>query len=125
MPNGEYTGADGRQHVFDRRVEPGESGCLLWTGGLDRYGYGKISVGGNYKKAHRVAWERVNGPIPPDLTIDHLCRVRRCVNPAHMELVTMTENTMRGQSFSAVRARQTHCKNGHPLEGTRRVYGLL
>ncbi len=67
-------------------------------------------------RAHRFAYELLVGPIPDGLVIDHLCRVRHCVNPAHMEPVTRWENTLRGGSFSAVAARQTHCVNGHPFD---------
>lgn len=78
--------------------------CILHGGRLDRDGYGRV---GRDALAHRVAWEAKNGPIPRGLTIDHLCYVRQCVNPDHMEIVTSRENTQRGK------ARQTHCIHGH------------
>lgn len=58
-------------------------------------------------------YEEAFGPIPKPLVIDHLCRVRRCVNPAHMEVVLITTNVMRGEGAPARHARKTHCKNGH------------
>jgi len=67
--------------------------------------------------AHRVAWELIRGPIPSDMTIDHLCRNRGCVNPVHLEVVTATENIMRGFSPSAVNARKTKCIHGHSFSG--------
>jgi len=60
-------------------------------------------------------YEALIGPIPEGLVIDHLCRVRNCVNPAHMEPVTNTENVLRGTGPTAVNAQKTHCKHGHPL----------
>ena len=57
------------------------------------------------------------GPVPDGIEIDHLCRVRHCANPEHLEAVTPTENTMRGEGVGAKNARLTHCKHGHPLSG--------
>jgi hypothetical protein len=93
------------------------SGCLLWIGNTNPDGYGKVSVGGKMLKAHRVAWERANGPIPTDLVIDHLCRVRSCINPAHLRVVTFAENVRCGESPGARNHRATHCRQGHELDG--------
>lgn len=90
--------------------DPKRPGCILWTGGVDPGGYGR-RVGGAY--AHRYACEQAKGPIPSGLVLDHLCRVRHCVNPDHLEPVTNCENILRGVSPVAVNARRTHCKNGH------------
>lgn len=91
-------------------------GCWLWTSTLDN-GYGSINlkIDGRQRNrmAHRLAYEEIIGPIPEGLELDHLCRVPRCVNPAHLEPVTHVENTMRGFSPLAVKARQTHCHRGH------------
>ncbi len=65
-------------------------------------------------RAHRFAFEMARGPVPEGLQLDHLCRVRHCVNPGHLELVTSRVNTLRGTSFSAVNATKTHCPKGHP-----------
>ena len=64
--------------------------------------------------AHRWAWEQVRGQIPKGLVVDHLCRVRWCCNPDHMELVTNRENILRGISPAADHARKTTCSKGHP-----------
>ena len=93
--------------------------CWLWTASADR-GYGQIYAGGRLGKtllAHRVAYEMLVGPIPEGLHLDHLCRVTLCVNPNHLEPVTPRENTLRGESSMAKRARQTECLRGHPLSG--------
>lgn len=70
--------------------------CWIWTGPTWR-GYGRFWVenGTRHARAHRYAYELLVGPIPKDLTVDHLCHNRRCVNPEHMELVTLAENTRR------------------------------
>jgi hypothetical protein len=88
--------------------------CWLWTGARNHYGYGIINI---QKKIHRVAYEHFLGPIPEALVIDHLCRVRHCVNPEHLEAVTFRENVLRGDSGPARNARKTHCDKGHPLTG--------
>ena len=92
--------------------------CWLWIGHVDRHGYGKIYVNGGPRFVHRVSWEMHVGKIKGGLTIDHLCRVHNCVNPAHMELVTRGENVMRGVSVAAMNARKTECLRGHPFSGT-------
>jgi hypothetical protein len=68
---------------------------------------------------HRFVYELVRGRIPPGLTLDHLCRVRHCVNPYHLEAVPHRVNVLRGDSPLARKARQTHCANGHLLDGIR------
>lgn len=87
--------------------------CWLWTAQIEASGYGIASLHGKNNKAHRVAWEMEHGPIPEGLTIDHLCRVRPCVNPAHMELVTSSENVLRGEGVFVRNSRKTHCVRGH------------
>lgn len=81
--------------------------CWIWQGRLTASGYGP----------HRRIYLRLVGPIEPGLQLDHLCRVRSCVNPSHLEPVTVRENALRSQSFAAVNAVKTHCYMGHPLEG--------
>ncbi len=94
--------------------------CWVWTGSKTRYdgnGYGRTRVNGKKVVAHRAVYEALVGPIPAGMTLDHLCRNRLCVNPAHLEPTTMQENFLRGASLLAAQAQQTHCKRGHPLEG--------
>lgn len=85
--------------------------CLMFIGADNGNGYGQFRYNGSNGYAHRYAWERANGPIPDGLTVDHLCRVRLCVNVRHLELVEGVENYLR-----AVRIR-THCPNGHEYTG--------
>ena len=86
--------------------------CWLWTGALKSGGYGQFFAE-KYALAHRVAYELVVGPIPEGLTLDHLCRVHNCVNPAHLEPVTNGENLRRGMGPTGIHARATHCPKGH------------
>lgn len=66
--------------------------------------------------AHRITWEALHGvPVPDGQEIDHLCRVRACCNPEHLEAVDHKTNVLRGESFSAVNAAKSHCKRGHDL----------
>ena len=92
--------------------------CWLWKGAISSgSGYGNFWVDGKYRNAHAVGYELLVGPIPNGLEIDHLCRVRRCVNPAHLEPVTHAVNMHRGESLSGINSRKTHCKRGHLLQG--------
>jgi hypothetical protein len=92
-----------------------DNGCMLWTASLNSYGYGQFSFGrGVNRQAHRVAYELLGGVIPEGFQLDHLCRVRNCVNPQHLEPVTLEENVRRG---NALRKLDTTCRNGHPYTG--------
>lgn len=96
------------------------SGCWTWTGSRTRRGYGHAHVGGGIRSAvHRIVYELVVGPIPDGLTLDHLCRNRACVNPAHLEPVTNHENILRGLIPSANRDR---CKNDRHDLATVGIY---
>lgn len=100
---------------------PNLDGCMLWTGAVNAgRGYGvagkPIMVGGSHL-AHRISYEYFVGPIPPGKQIDHLCRVRRCVAPDHLEPVDHRENQLRGLSPMGINAAKTHCIRGHELTG--------
>lgn len=93
-----------------RIIPEPNSGCWLWIGGVDGKGYPIIHIRPQMKKVHRVMYELVKGPIPDGMTLDHLCRTRRCCNTNHLEVVTGAENTRRGTRL------RTHCKEGHPFD---------
>jgi hypothetical protein len=101
-------------------------GCIVWTGGIDAYGYGKLRANKRTWLAHRLAYELMVGPIPNGLQLDHLCHTqdaacpggldcahRRCINPHHLEPVTRRTNILRGRGLSAANAAKTHCPRGH------------
>lgn len=107
---------------FLGKVRKDSRGCWLWTGATQSRGYGSFGIGaGRTALAHRVSFELHRGPIPAGLTIDHLCRVRRCVRPSHLEAVSMRVNLRRGFGIPAMNARKTHCLRGHPLSGTNLI----
>lgn len=91
-----------------------DSDCWEWQGNLNPKGYGKTGRGAY---AHRWFWEYAVGSIPSGMTIDHLCKNKRCVNPDHLEVVTRAENTLRGDSPASLNKRKTHCPKGHALSG--------
>jgi len=113
--------------VFDRfwaQVEKSTTpdGCWTWLGRVNNHGYGSIRIMGRLidpTLVHHFAYELLVGPIPKGMEIDHLCKNRRCVNPAHLEPVTRSENCKRGDSGLAWALHQrakTHCPQGHPYD---------
>jgi hypothetical protein len=79
-------------------VEPKLGECWVWLSRLNRNGYGRLKWEGRDLMAHRLSYEVHVGPIPDGLVLDHLCRVRCCVNPSHLEPVTVQVNTPRGEA---------------------------
>lgn len=107
---------------FWSRVDKTE-GCWNWTGCIASRGYGDYEVRGQRFLAHRIAYTAIAGEIPSGLVIDHLCRNRRCVNPAHMEPVTNKENILRGVSPTSINARKVFCPQGHLLSTETKCNG--
>lgn len=102
---------------FMEKVVATYDGCWEWTAYVGNSGYGRFYVDDRGALAHRWSYEFHVGPIPDGLVLDHLCRNRKCVNPEHLEPVTLSENVLRGTSPEVNRERFraiTHCPQGHP-----------
>lgn len=119
MPTGQYERT--KRDPLDRfipKVDIAESGCWEWGGWTNGMSYGKFYAGKRQPKtyAHRWLYERLVGPIGDGLTIDHLCRNTRCVNPDHLEVVTHAINIARGTALERAIEHQrakTHCPREH------------
>lgn len=98
---------------FWDRVDKRDDGCWLWLGPLTPKGYGRTYHKGRVQFVHRIAWSLSGRELADGLELDHLCRVRHCVNPDHLEPVTHRENTLRGDTVTARNAAKTHCVKGH------------
>lgn len=93
------------------------SGCIEWTGSIGSHGYGELSIGNRAHIVHRLVWAEAFGPIPPRMVIDHKCHNRACVNLAHLQCVTRSENNQNRQgamtgSSSGVRGVYWHSSKG-------------
>jgi hypothetical protein len=91
--------------------------CIEWTGhvtGSEGKKYGAAMVNGKTVRAHRWLYEQENGPVPPDLDVDHRCQNKLCCNLLHLEAVTKSINFRRALEVH----RSNTCPNGHPYTGT-------
>lgn len=101
---------------FMAKVEQTDT-CWLWKAWVEKNGYGRFWLDGRQHGAHRIAYELFKGPIPDGLEIDHLCRVKHCVNPEHLEPVTTAENIRRmTRHRTPYQSLRRECPNGHPYE---------
>jgi HNH endonuclease len=113
------------ERILAKTVEDPVTGCKIFTGYLSK-GYGKISVGSRSDgtrrniRVHIFAYERLWGPVPEGHVLDHLCRVRACWEPAHLQPVTNHENVLRGDA-GAFNGLKTHCPKGHPYDDENTV----
>ncbi len=102
---------------FWEKVDRQSLGCWLWTAATSVYGYGLFFHEKKSRRAHRVGYELIKGKIPKGMQLDHLCRVRNCVNPDHLEIVDNKENVRRGMAPQGINYRKTHCIRDHELSG--------
>ena len=109
-----------QERFLEKVVPEPNTGCWLWLSHVDSDGYSRLSINNISILAHRYSYEHHNGAIPEELEIDHLCSVRSCVNPEHLEAVTHLENMnrmrVRGRHSNG-REKITHCPKGHPYAG--------
>lgn len=111
------------ERFWEKVVPEPNSGCWLWIGALDTGGYGFFYVAvGQFIRAHRFAYERLIGTIPGRRDLDHLCRIRRCVRPSHLEPTTRQVNVLRGVGLAADNARREICINGHDFTDENTYY---
>lgn len=107
---------------FWRNVIFEKNGCWIWTASKVTDGYGRFSLqrlGIKTRFAHRISFHILSQPIPAHLELDHLCKHRDCVNPAHLELVTHQENVKRGSLGATAKARKLAnnlCPQGHKYD---------
>lgn len=104
---------------FASKYKVNDNGCWIWFGAKGR-GYGVISFDGKGRVAHRLAYELLHGPVPKGLELDHVCKNGLCVNPAHLEPVTHSENCRRGLHSDILKKRAaliSHCPRGHEYAG--------
>lgn len=102
---------------FEKSYIVDANGCWRWQRTLDRDGYGRFKMpDGTYPMAHKASVLLHGGEVPVGKQVDHLCRVRDCVNPSHLEVVTPGVNVLRSNGLAAINAKKTVCKSGHLLD---------
>jgi hypothetical protein len=112
----EGTSRKSPEERFWKYVKKNDIGCWLWIGSISTHGYGQLSVNKRPVFAHRFSYELHKGKIPTGLDIDHLCRVRKCVNPQHLEAVTRRVNISRGNGPVAIAVKTGKCSRGHVFD---------
>jgi hypothetical protein len=123
------TPAEDRERFLSKIDRRSQNECWPWLGTILNTGYGQFVARGRKFMAHRYSYEVHVGPIPDGLTIDHVaawgCTRLDCVNPSHLEPVTMGVNVLRGTAVSAINAAKTGCSEGHEFDATKVVKGRV
>jgi hypothetical protein len=117
MPKG-YSAHNQRTHaelveLFMTKVSVNTNGCWEWTAFIDKHGYGMCGFAGKMRRAHVVAYMLFVGPFPAGMVTNHLCYNRKCVNPEHIEAVTVMENNQKKQTQANRNTYKLFCKRGH------------
>lgn len=104
-----------------------ETGCWIWQRSVGHDGYGRCARRGRWYLAHRLFWQELRGPIPDGMVMDHLCGVRSCVNPDHLDIVTRTENSRRSDTTKLTQDQVMEIRQLLGVIGYRRIaarYGV-
>lgn len=109
---GQISRSNWEARLLDHRVVKTRS-CWLWRGSLDSNGYGKVRWRGKHLGAHRTIFQILRRVVPAGKVLDHLCRVRNCVNPKHLRITTPRGNTLAGVGIAAKNAKKKKCIYGH------------
>jgi len=99
------------------RLEPDESGCLIWRGTTDNKGYGVVRYEKKIWKVHRLIYTQRVGPIPDGFALHHICNTPPCAEPTHLKPILPGDHIFVGKTFAAANRAKTHCPSGHPYEG--------
>jgi hypothetical protein len=102
---------------FNSKWIAGKNGCHIWQAGKDEDGYGVFWLHGRTRRAHQVALLLAGRPVPEGFIANHTCRNKSCVNPQHLEAITLDESWRKdSSSTSYVNSQKTHCPEGHPYD---------
>lgn len=112
-----YNVSDLPERIANKIQVDQQSNCWRWASVKNSRGYGRVWLNGKVQLTHRAVYSMLIGEIQSGLTLDHICRVVDCCNPAHLEPVSHRENVRRGIGPTAINAAKTHCLRGHALEG--------
>lgn len=107
---------------FMNKVHKDDNDCWIWKGYIDKDGYGTFSYRSKEMRAHRWSYMHFVGSLDNNLTIDHICNVRACVNPKHLQQIPIKDNILRGSGPSARNAKKTHCRHGHAFADNNVVH---
>lgn len=110
------------ERLLSKCIKSADDGCWEWQAAKTKQGYGQFYFNGQMMGAHRASYWLHRGPVPSGLVIDHLCRNTSCINPSHLEIVTIKENILRGDNPVARNARKTHCKRGHLFDENNTLF---